>query len=315
MNKSNTINFIIIIYLSLVSIIPPVKANAQNNNNMKITSIELEHTNPSLGPYEEIITITLVNSKTHLEKVNEFIKKSQINNTTSLYKFLEANINNETKILIEVYKNAPKGNLNEGESISNLTIELEGGKTIKLNDVYRNYSLTNFNPDFTSYMVKNGSRSTSNSNFFPTINNEPLELEVFEIEKTPYSDKDLIIHLALSPGGPGSSSYQLFVYRNGEFKFTGSAKGSPYSPFKNKINKTLFTKEEIDKVLNTAEEINFIELTKSLRPLPHVDDGQQTTFGIWQNGALRKVAFGYGEHAINKETKALADYILSLVEG
>ncbi len=48
--------------------------------------------------------------------------------------------------------------------------------------------------------------------------------------------------------------------------------------------------------------------------LPHVDNGQQTTFGVWQDGALRKGEFGYGEYSINKETRELADYILSLVE-
>jgi hypothetical protein len=305
--------FLVVIYFGDVHSQKPI---VQITNDMKINSIELEHTNPSLGPYEEITIITLYNSKTHLETVNNFINNSQINNTTSLYNFLEANINNETKLLEEVYNNTPKGELNEGEKISNLKIYLEGGKEIVLNDVYRQYSLTHFYPDFTSYMVEHGSREVSRSNSFPTINNEPVEWDSLANEKISYSEKDLIIELQLTPGMPNTSSYQLLVYGNGKFNFTGSSK-SVYSPSV-VTNKTVFSKVEIDSILAKAEEI-YPTKTDNLGSLgkptmAQGNDAQQLIFSFWQNGSLRKSTFGYGNE-INKETRALADYILSLVEG
>lgn len=286
----------------------------ENKNEFKISFITLEHTTPSLGPHEKITTITLLNSKIHSEKIIDFINKSQVNNTTSLSNFLNAKINNEITLLETVYKNAPKGNLDEGENISNLKIGIEGGKTVTLEDVYRRYSLTYFNPYFTGYMVKNGSKSVTSSNPFTVINEEHLPLDIEDKETDPtYSDKDLIIKLQLTPGMPNSDSYQLLVYGNGDFKFkNGFFNLNKHSTYKTNGN---LSKHEIKTILNKAEKIDFIGLTSSSKASAHVDDGQQTIFGIWQEGSLRTRAFGYGESSMNEETKALAIYILSLVEN
>jgi hypothetical protein len=322
--RKNLIHIIpmLIITLSIISFGNPKKSHAQSKNNMKIKAIELKHTNPSMGPHETTTTITLYASENHLEKINTFLNNAKVNNTISLVKYLEAYQTSDIKTINKVMSNAPKSNapkreLNDGQSTSNLTFSFEEGKSVTLNKYY----LTLFYPNFSSYMVKHGFIDQEEP-WWNNIKKEeliPLSPKQLTIDNSRdaylYTNETLIIQLTLSPGGPGSSSYQLFVYGDGKCEFTGSSKQDRYSAPKNSINKTSFTKEEIKKILDTAKEINFIALTQSSKLLPHVDDGQQTTFGIWQDGVLRSATFGYGEYAMNKETKALADYILSLVEG
>ncbi|MBT34110.1 MAG: hypothetical protein CMO01_30980 [Thalassobius sp.] len=123
---------------------------------MQIKLIKLEHTNPSLGPHEKITTISLTVTEKNLQEVDDFIRSSKINNTTSLFEYLQAIENDDKKMIDSVLNNSPKGVLNEGGNISNLYFHLENGKTIELADVYRQYHLSNFYPEFTSYMVKAG---------------------------------------------------------------------------------------------------------------------------------------------------------------
>lgn len=314
-NQFYTFSFTLIVLIIFSGIFSNIIS--QNINNMEITSISLEHTNPSMGPYETKTIITLFSSEDHLDKIKSFLNNANVNNTISLAKYLEAYKAKDEKTIDKVLNNSPKGELNEGQTISNLTFNFDEGESITLKDVYRQYDLTHFNPEFSSYMVKHGSNTQQN----PTkLNKEddvvpPLITDKWIPPSVNYGDKTLIIHLALSPGSPCSSSYQLFVYGNGEYKYNGfSIHNNDNIPSKN-INKASFTKKQIEKILNTAKEINFIALTESRIALSHVDDGQQTTFEVWQNGALRKGTFGYGESAMNNETRALANYILSLVEG
>lgn len=125
---------------------------------LNITSLELEHTNPSLGPYERIITITLTNSKEHQERVQQFLAEAMVNGTVNLQQYITAVLSKDEKVLQEVRKNAPKGRLNEGESISNFTISIAGQPSIRFYDVYRQHSLSHFYANFTKYMVEHGVR-------------------------------------------------------------------------------------------------------------------------------------------------------------
>lgn len=123
---------------------------------MKIKSIVLEHTNPSLGPHEVITEVTLVNSKAHSDRINRFLQEAQVNGVVTLHKYIEAVKSQDSPILEQVWQQAPNEALNEGETISNLSIHLEDDSVIRLDDVYRRFNLTGFYQDFTAYMVEKG---------------------------------------------------------------------------------------------------------------------------------------------------------------
>lgn len=125
---------------------------------INITSLKLEHTNPSLGPYERIITIALTNSKEHQERVQQFLEEAMVNGTVNIQQYITAVLSKDEKVLQKIRENAPKGRLNEGESISNFTISIAGQQSIRFYDVYRRYSLSHFYANFTKYMVEHGVR-------------------------------------------------------------------------------------------------------------------------------------------------------------
>ncbi len=141
------------------------KNNLMENKELSklVTSIELEHTNPSKGPYEEIISISLTNSLKTVDRINTFFSESIINNTIPIGEYIDAYISKNKTVLNKV-NIATRSNkeLKIGEGISNLTFYFnENIAPLKLCDVYREYSLTNFYDDFTKYMVANGSRTTN----------------------------------------------------------------------------------------------------------------------------------------------------------
>lgn len=140
---------------------------------MNIKHITLEHTNPSLGPYEIITTVSLTSLEEHLVRINTFLQESTVNNTITLYEYLDAVKTKNLELIKNVLNNAPNRDLNEGETISNLCFHFEDNQTIELSDVYRRFSLTQFYPEFTSYMVEKGRISRKDSNFkLPTISKE-----------------------------------------------------------------------------------------------------------------------------------------------
>lgn len=123
---------------------------------MKINSIELKHTHPSLGPHEEITIVRLsVSSKTAVI-VEKFLKTIQVNHTVSLAEYIELTLSKDEKRLSEITNNGPKGELASGSKISYLTLNTTEGQSITLDDVYRRFSLSDFYPDFTRFMVENG---------------------------------------------------------------------------------------------------------------------------------------------------------------
>lgn len=134
-----------------------------------------------------------------------------------------------------------------------------------------------------------------------------------KMNTTSYTDKQIIIELQLTPGMPNSDSYQLKVYGNGEYSFKNSLGKKKYTSAN---NKGTISDKEIEYIFKTAEEINFFEeINKNmLRPQKQVRDGQSRVISIWHNGYLRRASFSSGNY-MNKETKALADYILSLVRN
>ncbi|OJJ14321.1 hypothetical protein BKI52_43360 [marine bacterium AO1-C] len=124
---------------------------------MKIKSITLEHTNPSLGPHETVTEVTLIKSKDNIERITNFIGTAQVNGVVTLAEYFKAVRSKDTKVLDEVSKNTPDRMLTTGGTISHLHIHFEDGTSISLRDVYRRFNLSHFYPDFTSYMVEKGS--------------------------------------------------------------------------------------------------------------------------------------------------------------
>lgn len=137
-----------------------------------VTSIQLEHTNPSMGPYENIITISLANNPKTEARINQFLNEATINNVMSLGDYILAYRNNDEKLIQKVASAKNDGaNLKVGTSISNLTFYFEDQQhPLKIKDVYRRYSITNFYDDFTKYIVENGLRATNNDQKIKTIN-------------------------------------------------------------------------------------------------------------------------------------------------
>lgn len=123
---------------------------------MKITSIELEHTNPSLGPHEEITIVALtVNTETQ-PRVDEFIETAKVNHTISLKEYLQASLDKNDELIKEVKDKGPRGQLTRGSKVSYLSFHFQGGESIRMADVYRTYTLSDFYPDFTKFMVEKG---------------------------------------------------------------------------------------------------------------------------------------------------------------
>lgn len=141
---------------------------------MKIKSISLQHTNPSMGPHETITTVTLQVTADTTSRTAQFINESMVNNTVSLVEYLTARQANDKAILDQVAQNAPNGRLKEGATISNLFFYFEDGQAIELYDVYRCFSVSNFYPDFTKYMVKEGTLSRR-SGWFDDAFEKPLK--------------------------------------------------------------------------------------------------------------------------------------------
>jgi hypothetical protein len=163
MKKINKTYVFILLFVFIVSSGISQSKITKNNDPMKITSIELEHTNPSMGSHETIITISLIASEQNTKRITQFVNKSMMNNTTSLYNYFKALENNDLELLKKVssQKKDYNNDLPKGREISNLTFHFSSGKTITFKDVYHQYNLTHFYPDFTSYMVENGTKSNS----------------------------------------------------------------------------------------------------------------------------------------------------------
>lgn len=153
------------------------KDNVSKDLAMKVTSIEIEHTNPSMGPYEKIKTISLSNTTPHEEQFNKFLSDAKIFNIT-FQDYLNAHISKDKKILDQISKgvaSTDRNKLNEGATISNLTISIKDQPSVRLSDL-RYYSFSGYYYDFISYLAKNGSAYTQSSKH--ELKDEPKPVNV-----------------------------------------------------------------------------------------------------------------------------------------
>ncbi|MGH1337949.1 MAG: hypothetical protein ACRBFS_17645 [Aureispira sp.] len=119
-----------------------------------------------------------------------------------------------------------------------------------------------------------------------------------------YTDKDLIIKVQLTPGGPGSHDYNLQIMGDGSYLFA-----SYYAASHEKKIAT----EDIQEILEEAKQINFIQLTEIIPPFaPYpIDDGQETNVAFWIDGQLRKTTFS-DDNSMPTAIRTLIDKVLVL---
>lgn len=131
-----------------------------------IQSIELKHTNPSMGPHERIISYSLTNTDAHKAEFDQLSNGTKVNEEFDLKTLLIASKNKDSARIEKIFKADYKGPLNVGETISILNITLVGGLKVCISDL-RTTQLSGYYPEFIRYLVGNGARYESSSNKMP----------------------------------------------------------------------------------------------------------------------------------------------------
>lgn len=129
----------------------------------RLASLALNHTNPSMGPHETRVTISLSVDENTKARVQQFLDEATINNCMSMSDFVAACSDNNQVLFEKLDKYGPKPELKAvGGTLTHFTLSFnDGTPEIKLYDVYRDYNISKFYPDFTKYMVEHGIRLES----------------------------------------------------------------------------------------------------------------------------------------------------------
>jgi hypothetical protein len=155
-----------------------------------IQSIELKHTNPSLGPYEQIISYSLTNSEAHKAEFDQLLEGTTVNGKFDLKTYLTAYKNKDKATTDKFFAANYKGDLRSGETISKFKMTLIGGFVVEVSDL-RTTILSGYYPDFIRYVVKNGHRYESSRNdIFPETDIEmksPISKRLDKIDDTDLS--------------------------------------------------------------------------------------------------------------------------------
>ncbi|MBL4649338.1 MAG: hypothetical protein JKY03_06360 [Aureispira sp.] len=155
-----------------------------------IQAIKLIHTNPSMGPYERIVSYHLTNSEAHKAEFDQLLDGTKVNEAFDLKIYLAAYKNKDKARIEHIFKANYNGRLNEGETISVLEITLVGGLDIRISDL-RQTQLSGYYADFIRYLVKNGYREefSKNERFPKTKEKErpPIIKRIDEINDTDIS--------------------------------------------------------------------------------------------------------------------------------
>lgn len=122
-----------------------------------IQSIELKHTNPSMGPYERIISYSLENAALHKTEFERLLNETKVNGRYDLKEFLVAYKNKDKTTIQQVLNLNSNKDLRQGETISVLSITLIGGVVVQIPDL-RVTELSGYYPDFIRYLVEHGNR-------------------------------------------------------------------------------------------------------------------------------------------------------------
>lgn len=122
---------------------------------MKITKVELKHTNPSLGPHERIITYSMYNNDEHEQEFEQLLQRSTVNGNYSMINFLKAYENQDEEAIQKITSMNKDKELPCGGVISKFTMTLETGHQVEVSDL-RTIYLGGYYGTFIPYLVKNG---------------------------------------------------------------------------------------------------------------------------------------------------------------
>ncbi|MGH1336167.1 MAG: hypothetical protein ACRBFS_08570 [Aureispira sp.] len=125
---------------------------------MKIISVKLEHSNPSMGPHERIITYSMSNQAAHETEFEQLLQNSTVNQAYSLMDFVKAYQEEDTALIKKITSIHAKERLPTGGTISEFSITLADGLLVKVSDL-RVVHLGGYYQTFIPYLVKNGHRN------------------------------------------------------------------------------------------------------------------------------------------------------------
>ncbi|NJM78756.1 MAG: hypothetical protein HC854_02490 [Flavobacterium sp.] len=124
----------------------------------------------------------------------------------------------------------------------------------------------------------------------PKLNEGFSHLKI-QPEQSEIPTKNILLELALTPGGPGSSSYQYVLNSDGTLK---------------NLNKSIkIPHYQIVSLLNELQSIYIQPIEKSLKARPKVaDDGQSLIFKVWKDGKLINLQYEGVENPMPKNLEA-----------
>lgn len=95
-----------------------------------------------------------------------------------------------------------------------------------------------------------------------------------------FTDKDVIINIRLTPGGPGSTSYELSILGDGTFSYIENG-ANKLNPIHNFPKKGKIMKETIDLIFAEAKRIDYAKLIAGCTKTFLENDEQATIINVW----------------------------------
>lgn len=131
-----------------------------------------------------------------------------------------------------------------------------------------------------------------------------------------YSNEDIIIHLSISNGGRGSTSYSLNIYGDGSYKYknTSSFKLNSYTDLDNKLDARI-EKEDIKSILDFAKKINFKTICDNNPFKPQIKNSMQgMTISIWNESTKWKDEVTFLRYGSPEKIQEMRKKILEAIE-
>lgn len=153
---------------------------------MDFQSVEIEHSNPSMGPHEVVTSYTL-STKDYKQELDEFLQSIKVNGRLSLGDYLRLLAEGPAAEAEEVRQAFKPDDLRSGATISALKFRLTEGKTLSLDDL-RYYQLNGFRGShFLNLLINKGHKYQSGAGRSPIAMEElkPTRLERPEITNRP----------------------------------------------------------------------------------------------------------------------------------
>lgn len=125
--------------------------------------------------------------------------------------------------------------------------------------------------------------------------------------KMDYKKDQVILEVALTPGGPGSNDYAYTVYADGRVSLPGNTYNSATYQL---------SSEQLDDITSKLASINFMKLTEEKNGIsakPQVHDGQSIRLNAYQNGKFYTLIYQLGDEPIPNKVNDFHTYFLELM--